>query len=230
MQKKPLVLIPGLLNDAELWRDQIADLSDIAACQVADITRGSTLEELARSVLNLSPPSFALAGFSLGGYVAVEMVRLAPRRIERLALLDTSIRADTLERRARRQAVNAAAMAPGRFHGFGEGLLATYLAASNLKDQSIVARIRGMTSRLGSEVFLRQNSIERKDGAEVLRSLTCPVLIVCGEHDVRTPFSDHQAMARLPQHCELVSIPAAGHMTPIENPVAVSAALRKWIL
>ena len=229
MPPKPLVLIPGLLNDAELWRDQTTDLSDIAECQVADITRGSSLEELARDVLDASPPRFALAGFSLGGYVAVEVARLAPHRIERLALLDPSIRPDTPERKALRQSVNASALAPGKFHGFGDRLLATYLARSNLADGTIVGRIRAMTGRLGPQVFVRQNSVERKDGSAVLRALTCPVLIACGEYDVLTPFSEHREMASLPRDCTLVRIPKSGHMTPVENPRAVNVALREWM-
>src|SRR3954465_6662402 len=86
-----LVLLPGLLCDTDLWRDQIGGLSDLADCHVADLTRGETLSELAQTVLAEAAPSFALAGFSLGGYVAQEIARQAPDRIERLALIDTSI-------------------------------------------------------------------------------------------------------------------------------------------
>ena len=89
-----LILLPGLLNDAELWRDQISGLADIARPVVADISQGETLQQMARSVLDIAEPTFALAGFSMGGYVAQEIARIAPERIERLALLDTSIRAD----------------------------------------------------------------------------------------------------------------------------------------
>ena len=107
-----LILLPGLLNDAELWRDQIGGLVDVARCQVADLTQGESLRALAEQVLDEAEPSFALAGFSMGGYVAQEIARLAPERIERLALIDTSIRVDTPERAAQRRAVNAAARSP----------------------------------------------------------------------------------------------------------------------
>ncbi|QEL27423.1 alpha/beta hydrolase (plasmid) [Bosea sp. F3-2] len=225
----PLVLIPGLLNDGELWRDQIAALSDIADCIVADITKGESLEKLAAQVLTGAPSRFALAGFSLGGYVAVEMARMASERIEQLALLDTSIRADSPDRAAVRKALDKAARAPGKFHGFGDRLLQTYLADSHLGDEAIVSRIRGMTKRLGLEVFVRQNNVERKDGADVLRALRCPVLILAGEFDALTPYADHEAMAALVPHAELVRIADSGHMTPIENPTAVNAALRRWL-
>ena len=222
-------MIPGLLNDADLWRDTINGLSDIATCHVADITQGETLGELARSVLAEAAPRFSLVGFSLGGYVAQEIARLAPERIMRLALLDTSVRADTPERTAIRRALDKAARLPGKFHGFGDRLLATYLDPSHLTDSDIVARIRAMTERLGPETFVRQNNIERKDGVDVLRSLACPILILCGENDALTPLADHQEMAALAPHANLVIVPGSGHLTPLEAPQAVARALRTWL-
>jgi pimeloyl-ACP methyl ester carboxylesterase len=226
----PLVLLPGLLNDTDLFRDQVAALADIAACTVADLTRGETLEDLADAVLADAPATFALAGFSLGGYVAQEIVRRAPERIARLALLDTSIRADAPDRAAARQALDKAVRIPGRFHGFGDRLLATYLDPAHLADAGIVGRIRGMTERLGPEVFLRQNNIQRKDGTGTLRSLTCPLLVLCGASDAVTPPDIHREMAALAPNARLVIVPGSGHMTPIEQPQAVSDALRAWLL
>jgi pimeloyl-ACP methyl ester carboxylesterase len=224
-----LILISGLLNDADLWRDTISELSDVATCHVVDITQGETLGELARSVLAEAAPRFSLVGFSLGGYVAQEIARLAPERIIRLALLDTSFRADTPERTAIRRALDKAARLPGKFHGFGERLLKTYLDPSHLTDSDIVARIRAMTERLGPETFVRQNNIERKDGADVLCSLACPILILCGENDALTPLADHQEMAALAPHVDLVIVPKSGHLTPLEAPQAVAQALRTWL-
>ena len=228
-QMPELVLIPGLLNDADLWRDQIADLSKVAVCHVADITKGETLRELAESVLARAPRYFALAGFSLGGYVAQEIIRIAPDRVTRLALLDTSIRPDTPERSVIRRALDKAARAPGKFHGFGDRLLTTYLDASNLADEKITGRIRGMTERLGVETFVRQNNIQRKDGVDALRSLVCPVLILCGENDKLTPVEDHREMISFVPHGKLVIVEHSGHMTPIENPQAVTGALLDWL-
>lgn len=224
-----LVLIPGLLNDGDLWRDQVAALADVAACQVADITRSDTLEGLAEDVLADAPPRFALAGFSLGGYVAQEIMRVAPGRVTRLALLDTAIRADAPHRAAERAALSRLARVPGRFHGFGDRLLATYLHASHLDDAAIVGRIRAMTERLGPDVFVRQNGIERRDGEAVLRALACPTLILCGEDDRLTPLSEHRVMAGLVPGATLVAVPRSGHMTPLEQPAAVSRALRDWL-
>jgi pimeloyl-ACP methyl ester carboxylesterase len=120
--------------------------------------------------------------------------------------------------------------APGKFHGFGDRLLATYLDPSHVADERIVSRIRAMTERLGAETFVRQNSVERKDGAEVLRSLTCPILILCGENDRVTSLGGHYEMARLAPQAKVVVIACSGHMTPLENPEAVTQALREWLL
>jgi len=225
----PLLLLPGLLNDGNLWRDQMAALSDVADCRVCDLTRGETLEDLAEGVLDGAPATFALAGFSLGGYVAQEVVRRAPGRVTRLALFDTSIRADDPARAASRRALDRAARSPGRFHGFGDRLLATYLDPSSLGDEGIVARIRGMTRRLGPDVFVRQNNVERRDGTDVLARLTCPLLVLCGENDVLTPPALHREMAELVPGATLTIVPGCGHMTPIEDPGAVSAAMRRWL-
>jgi pimeloyl-ACP methyl ester carboxylesterase len=224
-----LVLLPGLLNDADLWRDQVDALSGLARCRVGDLTRGETLGTLADQVLAEAPDTFALAGFSFGGYVAQEILRRAPERVTRLALLDTSIHADAPDRAEGRRALGRAARAPGRFHGFGDRLLTTYLDRSHRTDEAILSRIRGMTQRLGPEVFVRQNNIVRKDGTDVLRALRCPLLVLCGENDALTPLVDHRAMAALVPGSSLVVVPDSGHMTPLEQPEAVTRALRDWL-
>jgi pimeloyl-ACP methyl ester carboxylesterase len=224
-----LILLPGLLNDAELWRDQVGGLADAARCQVADLTRGESLRELAQQVLADAEPTFALAGFSMGGYVAQEIARIAPERIERLALIDTAIRADTPERAAQRRAVNAAASHEGAFLGVADRLMASYVDASRLDDKDLTGRIQAMTQRLGREVFLRQNGLAREDGAAALRALRCPIVIICGEHDAITPLAGQHEMAHAIGCSHMVIIPNAGHMTPMEAPEAVNAALRRWL-
>ncbi len=224
-----LLLLPGLLNDAELWRDQISGLADVARCHVADLTRGESLRELAEQVLETAEPTFALAGFSMGGYVAQEIARIAPERIERLALIDTAIRIDTPERAAQRKATNAAAGREGAFLGIADRLMASYVDPSRLDDKDLTGRIQAMTQRLGREVFLRQNALPREDGAAALRALRCPIVIICGEHDAITPLAGQHEMARAIGCSHMVLIPNAGHMTPMEAPDAVNAALRRWL-
>lgn len=224
-----LILLPGLLNDAELWRDQISGLADVARPHVPDLTRGETIRELAQSVLADAEPSFALAGFSMGGYVAQEIARIAPQRIERLALLDTSIRVDTPQRAARRKALTEAARKPGAFIGISHTILKSYVDASRLHDTDLTGRIISMTQRLGRDVFIRQNSLERQDGEAALRALQAPLLILCGENDQITPAAGHREMAAAIGCSHLLVIPATGHMTPMEAPDAVNGALRHWL-
>lgn len=224
-----LILLPGLLNDAELWRDQISGLSDVARIWVPDLTPYATLREMAEHVLEHAEPRFALAGFSMGGYVAQEIARIAPERIERLALLDTSIRVDTPERVAQRQALNKAAAKGGTFLGIGQAILKSYVDASRLDDADLTGRIVDMTQRLGREVFLRQNSLEREDGEAALKALRVPLVIIVGENDQITPAVGHREMARAIGCSHLLVIPRAGHMTPMEAPGAVNGALRHWL-
>jgi pimeloyl-ACP methyl ester carboxylesterase len=224
-----LILLPGLLNDAELWRDQVSGLADVARCQVADLTHGDSLRQLAEQVLDEAEPTFALAGFSMGGYVAQEIARIAPERIARLALIDTAIRADTPERAAQRRSVNAAASHEGAFLGVADRLMASYVDASRLDDKDLTGRIQAMTQRLGREVFLRQNGLAREDGAAALRALPCPIVIICGEHDAITPLAGQHEMVHAIGCSHMVIIPNAGHMTPMEAPEAVNAALRRWL-
>lgn len=224
-----LILLPGLLNDAGLWRDQISGLADLARPWVPDLTRGDSINALAQGVLDQAEPTFALAGFSMGGYVAQEIARIAPGRLERLALLDTSMRVDPPERAARRRALTEAARRPGDFLGISHAILKSYIDASRLNDRDLTGRIVAMTQRLGREVFIRQNSLDRQDGEAALKSLQVPLLILCGETDQITPVAGHRAMAEAIGGAPLVVIPRAGHMTPMEAPEAVNEALRTWL-
>jgi pimeloyl-ACP methyl ester carboxylesterase len=224
-----LMLLPGFLCDADLWRDQVAGLADLARCQVADLTQGDSIAELARQTLALAPARFALAGFSFGGYVAQEMLRQAPERVERLALLDTSIDADTPERATLRRTLSDAARMPGRFAGITDRMLPTFVHPARLTDADLIGRLKAMTRRLGREVFLRQNAMQRVDGADLIRALRCPVLVLCGEQDALTPPQKHRELAEMIASARLVSVPDSGHMTPMEQPRAVTEALRSWL-
>jgi pimeloyl-ACP methyl ester carboxylesterase len=224
-----LILLPGLLCDGELWRDQLTALQSVVRCKIADLTRQESISALAAEVLAEAPQTFALAGFSFGGYVAQEIARQAPHRIERLALIDTSIRSDTVERRASRKALLHAANMPGAFKGIADRLLPTFIHPDRLSDFDLVDRIKAMTMRLGRDVFLRQSAMERLDGEIALRALTCPILLICGEQDVLTPFANHRDIVEMLPRARLTVIAQSGHMTPMERPDAVSAALRDWL-
>lgn len=228
-QRFPLLLLPGLLNDAELWRDPMAALADIADAQVGDLTRGDTMEAVAEQVLAHAPPRFALAGFSLGGFVAQQILRMAPGRVEKLALIGTSIDPDGPERAQQRQAQQASVRVPGRFIGFGDTLMRSYIDASRLQDHALVQRVRDMTERLGAEVFLRQSALDRRDGSDVLAAFPGPVLIVCGANDRITPPAISERMHALVPGSTLQVVPACGHLVPMEKPAELSAAMRDWL-
>jgi pimeloyl-ACP methyl ester carboxylesterase len=224
-----LILIPGRLNDDGLWRHQVDALKDVCRPVVADVTRGRSFAELAASVLTMAEDQFALAGFSFGGIVAMDMVRQAPERIRRLALLDTTMMPDTEESLAARRKTADMAERATRFHGFSDQLAGAYLAPQNRENMELVAEIRAMTERLGADVFARQTRLPRPDNREVLAALACPVLVACGQEDVLTTPESHREMASLIPGANLVMIPDAGHMTPLEQPEAVTTALRNWL-
>ncbi|MPT47158.1 MAG: alpha/beta fold hydrolase [Sphingobium sp.] len=222
-----LVLVPGLLNDGALWRDQIEPLKAVCDPVVADITQGEKLSDLVDAVLSVGGDSFALAGFSLGGIVAQEVMKTAPERVTHLALLDTTMKPDSVERADERRFLTALAKNPGRFHGFGENLLKRYLAPENLDNEEMANRIRDMTARLGPEIFIRQSQISRPDHHVVLRTISVPTLVLCGEYDQLTPPDIHREMAALIPTARLAIVKHAGHMTPIETPDVITVALKR---
>jgi pimeloyl-ACP methyl ester carboxylesterase len=228
--KTELWLLPGFMCDADLWRDQLTGLADIADCHVADFSAGNSIMELAGDILLRAGPTFALAGFSLGGYVAQEIIRQAAKRVERLALLDTSIRADTAERATMKKAFAASARFQGEFIGFSDKMLSTFVDRSRLDDLDLVDRIKAMTKRLGAEVYIRQNGMIREDGEAVVKSLRCPVLVLGGENDVLTGVPEQRELAGMIEGAHLVVVPGGGHMIPIEKPEEVTRALREWLL
>lgn len=224
----PIVLVPGFMCDDELWRDQSAALRAHGDCIVADFSNATSLTEAASLILLENPGRFRLAGFSLGGYVAQEILRLAPERVERLALIDTAMQADSAERRAERDALSRAALAPGTFTGMTMTLMRGYLHPKRLDDASLTGRIQAMTTRLGRDVFLRQNNMIRPDGREALAAYCGPALVLCGAEDRITPVSISEEMARTLPAAELQIIPDCGHMAPMERPDAVTHALIRY--
>lgn len=226
----PLLLLPGLLNDADLWQAQRRDLADIADCQVADLTAHDDLDALVQAVLDAAPARFALAGFSLGGWVAQHILRRAPQRVDRLALIGTSYLPDSPERAAQRAKQQALVAVAGNFHGFGNSMMRRYVDASRLDDVGLRDTVRGMTTRLGPAVFLRQNALPRLDGRDVLQGYAAPALVLCGANDGITPVQRSREMAAMMPASELVELPDCGHLAPLEQPLAVSAALRRWLL
>lgn len=226
----PVVLLPGLLLTERLWLAQRTHLSDIAECIVPDLSRDSTVAAMAARVLDDAPPRFALAGLSMGGYVALEMMRQAPERIGRLALLNTSARPDSDEQLRRRRGLIELSE-KGRFKGVTPRLLPLLIHADRQDDEGLTGPIFAMAEAVGRAGFVRQQKaiMGRVDSRPHLGAIACPTLIVCGRDDALTPVEVHQEMAMAIAGAELLVIDSCGHLPPMERPDAVNGALRAWL-
>lgn len=230
MNKCNLLLLPGLLNDGRLWQQQIIGLADNVRSTVADLSNANTIATLATSALAQAPAGqFALAGLSMGGYVALEIMRQAPERVLALALLDTSARPDTPETTAGRQKMMQ--MAENDFPAVVDSLLHKLVHPLHLKDVNQVSVITAMAHSLGREVFLRQQQaiIGRKDSRPSLAQINCPTLILCGREDAITPVNVHEEMQAAIPNSNLVVIETCGHLSTLGQPQQVTAALKEWL-
>jgi len=228
-EKHNLVFLPGLICDERLFRDQIEHLSDIARCSVADLTVADTIAELAADVLLHAPPQFSLAGLSMGGYVALEIMRQAPQRVLGLALLSTSARADTAEATANRH--KGMAQAESNFQIVLDQLMPKLVHPSRMKYHSMVDSIYSMGHRVGRDAYLRQQRaiIGRIDSRPFLQHIKCPALVLCGRDDVVTPVELHEEMAAMIPGARLQIIEECAHLSTMGQPAEVSAALRGWL-
>jgi pimeloyl-ACP methyl ester carboxylesterase len=230
--KPGLVLVPGILCNALLWKDQLQALDRVITCWVADHTRSTTMAGVAADVLRDAPfERFALAGLSMGGYVALEMVRQAPQRVRRLALLDTSARADTPEQLVKRKGLITLAR-KGRFIGVTQALLPLFVHRNRLNDRKLVDTVKEMSRDIGSDAFIRQELaiMSRSDSLPLLPRIRCPTLVVCGRQDAVAPVDRHEEMANGIPGATLKVIEECGHLSTLERPAEVSEALKAWLL
>jgi pimeloyl-ACP methyl ester carboxylesterase len=224
-----LLLLPGLLCDARLWRDQAASLAPIARAVVADLTLDDRIEAMAARALAAVEGPFALAGLSMGGYVALEILRQAPGRVARLALLDTSARPDTPEQTRRRRGLISLSRA-GQFRGVTPRLLPQLIHPSRL-DTPLAAEVMAMAERVGKDAFLRQQEaiMHRVDSRPHLGRIAVPALVGVGAEDALTPPALAEEMAAMIPGARLRIFADAGHLPTMETPEAASAALAAWL-
>ena len=230
MAKPTLVLLPGLLNTRRLFEAQIADLADVVDVVVPELWHYDTISAMAEAALDAAPGNFSLGGFSMGGYVSLEIMRRAPDRVDRLALMDTQAVPDSPESSARRRGfIEQTKM--GRFHGVQPSLLPQIIHRARLDDASIVQPILDMSKEVGAKGFINSQTamIARTDSRHHLVDIDVPTVVLVGRQDQATPLPRSQEMAADIANSRLVVLEQCGHMSPLEKPDEVSAALRRWL-
>jgi pimeloyl-ACP methyl ester carboxylesterase len=219
-----------LLNDEALWRHQIDNLADVADIIVGDTRSDDDIHAMAERVLAAAPERFSLAGLSMGGYCAFEILSYAPERIERLALLDTTARADDPDRMAwRRNFLDSAS--GGDFAAIKRQSLEAYIHPSRHDDPSLMAAFDAMAERVGLDTYIRQQEaiMSRQDRRYLLGDINVPTIVICGREDLAPPLPWNEEIAREIPDADLHVVERAGHLTPMERPVEVTGILRDWL-
>ncbi|NWF71043.1 MAG: alpha/beta hydrolase [Chloroflexi bacterium] len=231
MSKPTLLLLPGTLCDATLFAHQTAYLADTALCVVADVARFDTLEATAEDVLRQAPERFALAGLSYGGIVALEIMRRAPQRVTHLALLNTNPRAASEEVKARQQRFVGMAVLGELREITTDFLKDMMLHPDHRRDQALRQRVLAMAENIGLAGFINQvrAQLARPDSTPFLAQIPCPTLVLCGREDQVCPLALHEDMAQRIPNARLVIVEHCGHLSTLEQPEIVTAALRDWL-
>jgi pimeloyl-ACP methyl ester carboxylesterase len=220
-----LLMIPGLGSDSAVWRRTIEAMKSSVDCLVGDTLSDDSLEGMAERILDQAPESFALAGVSMGGMVALQIIKMAPRRVTRLALIDTNARPDTIMRKTIRRLSNIAAATTSNFAKLSERSVKSLLHPS--APQEIRTELAEMGARIGARIYRRQNIAvaARKDTRQILPGIAVPAAIVVGSDDRLTPVMLSREIHQLTPGSSLHIIPDCGHLPPIEKPAAVAAIL-----
>jgi len=230
MAQIPLLFLPGLLEDADAFEHQFIGLQSVAQCRAAELTRSDTIAGLAEDALAQAPAErFALAGHSMGGYVALEILRRAPERVERLALMNTHARPDSPESSANRRRLMK--LAETDFPGVMNELAPKLVAPRHLKEIGLLGKMSEMALATGKEAFLRQERaiIGRMDSRPHLAKIACPTLVLAGGEDQIMPVEWLEELARGIPGARLEVIPECGHMASLEQPGKVTELLAAWL-
>lgn len=225
----PLVLLPGLMNNARVWAWVNAHFTEVEHIE-PELPALEDVDAIAHALLPTLPQRFAVAGFSFGGYVALALAALAPERVTRLALVSTNASADSTEQRAMREVLIDRALA-GQYAGIGRRLTKISQHPSTHGDQRILDLRDEMALDYGAEKFVAHSRavMTRADRHALLGALRIPVLLVVGDADQVTPVAGSEAMLRAQPAARLVVVPDAGHMVVLEKPAEIARALSEWL-
>ncbi len=235
MTREPVVFLPGLVCDAAVWERQVAAISTRRECVVADYDASDSIPAMAQRVLSAAPARFCVAGHSMGGRVALEILRAAPQRVARLALLDTGYQArpegeaGAEEARKRHRLLDLAARLGMRAMGLEwvQGMVHPL----RLQDAPLMDAILAMIERKSVAIFAAQIRalLDRPSADSLLARIRVPTLILCGREDAWSPLARHQDMASVISGARLAAIDDCGHMSTMERPAEVLTALETWL-
>jgi pimeloyl-ACP methyl ester carboxylesterase len=226
----PIVCIPGLGCSARLYAEQIPQLWTIGPVTIAQHGRHESMDAIARSILASAPQRFALIGLSMGGYLSFEIMRQAPQRVAKLALLDTSARPDSPEQtRNRHLHIGLAEKSP--MADLADALFPRLVHPQRHHDQQLREIVQIMAMETGAAAFIRQETaiISRPDSVPTLSAIRCPTLVLVGENDELTPPDRAAEMAHAISGSHLVTVPECGHLSTLERPAQVTAALMELL-
>lgn len=231
MSAATYLLLPGLASDRTLWRDQIPLLEQRGAVHVTDAhARHATLPDMAAALLAETEGPLVLIGTSMGGILALEACRQAPRRVRALALLGSTARADTPQMKQLRGDA-AALFEQGRMDEVLRANVPFAFHPSKSTDRALVADYLAMVRRAGPAQLARQNRAmaARADLRPMLPAIACPLLVVCGENDLLTPLECSEEIAAAAPNARLERLSACGHLLTLEQPMRVNELLRRWL-
>lgn len=225
---RDLVLCPGFMNDHRLWARMESGLAGMGTPYFTDQSQDNSLEGMAARALDAAPEKFILIGFSMGGYVAREIIKQAPERVQALVLMNTSARPDTDAFKSRNRIALAATQAKG-FRGLARAALKRALHPDRRDDEDLLAHIEAMGLRMGEAAFLNQLALTRADDCPALAQITCPTLVIWSRQDDLRSLEEFQESADGISGARLEIIEDCGHMTPLEAPEAALGILIRWL-
>jgi pimeloyl-ACP methyl ester carboxylesterase len=229
-QTTPIVLVPGLASSARIYAPVIPALWRFGPVMVANHIRDDSMADIAARLLREAPPRFALASHSMGGYIALEIMRQAPERVVKLALINTQARPDTPEATARRRGLMERARR-GELRAIREESFPELVHPSRRDDADILKLVHAQDEDVGVDGYLRQQTaiIARVDSRPSLSAITCPTLVLTGDSDNTIPNAFSKEMAEAIAGARLVILDRCGHLPQAEQPEATVRALTGWL-